>query len=233
MDGNGRRELPKIPEQPRPASVEELIGRLDLLPLRELLGMDEEDIRQVLAMLVAGRPKAAVGHTFGITFLKMAEVCDYIGWGLHWRIKKQTVGAMTVEEVKKRYNAGETNEAIAKIAGVSRERVRQVVEREGLRPRLELIHENRMRRAAESQAEQEQKKQASRERKAAQLAKLTEDMAEAQRLWAQGASRSEIAKAYGQNIRTMDWQIHRARKFLGPEWFPYRKDPITGADLGK
>lgn len=126
------------------------------------------------------------------------------------------------------YQADYSLASISRVADVSREYIRKVVKKEGLRPRgarLAEIRAERSRMAEEMAA----KKRADRlDRRQMRRQQMADWLREAQRKWDAGATIQEIADYYNLSLRSMSWYMHCARTKLGSPWFAHRSTASLG-----
>lgn len=231
--------LPSRAPRPKPETLEQLLAELDITLISDSLGLEEGDAKQAITRLYDGDIQRRVAQTYDLKYWYVRMLTDHLGWRTDWRrpgiITDFMVGKLTVEQVKVRFNAGDTLEAIGAAAGVTRERIRQVAQREGLVPRAVVREQRAVQRARDKALAKQEERRLRRERsnvlKQLSDERLAHLLQHANELWRQGLSHSAIAAAYNMKPNSMSWYIDRARKKLGATWFPRRSDPETRKPL--
>lgn len=222
--------LPPRSPSPRPVSLAELEAVVDLHTIADLLGVSVDRVRAGCGSLVAGETMASATRALGVPPNVMAIVSAYVGWSRSWvEPHVHRVGRLLRSEVIERLTSGEPAASIAQDAGVSRSRVGQAGDAAGVSVRsfAELRRAEEAITRVERQAEQAGLRIATRaDVQAKRQAAFAARWMEARRMWDAGASIDAIAAAHGIPPNSMSWHIHRARSWLGAEWFPHR-DPVA------
>lgn len=185
---------------------------------------------QVRARILAREKLKGIARDMRISWLALRAFATEVGYDPAWKRvhmtpPSKTVGCMTKMDVLRRFDAGETLDSIAKRAGVSRERIRQVAEKAGRHARQAGRHRTAVRRRAKIRAAIERrqaqlpakmKRTAERRRK-----KEVRFLTVARKLWRRGQTIRAIAQVYGLTTNSMGWWIYVGRKHL--RWFPHRQ----------
>ncbi|MGC4055839.1 MAG: sigma factor-like helix-turn-helix DNA-binding protein [Paludibaculum sp.] len=200
-----RWQLPPRPPRPKPMFPERELDELDLGLIARFVHLSIPDTRRFLLAIFQGDNLYRVGEAFDLSWHHLRPVADHLGWSLSWRVlgrnRKMTVGSMSVEEVIRRHLAGETLQAIGDLAGVTRERIRQIIKREGQPEKMTIIRAKAKIRDA-ALAEDRARRRAIREERSERLHELAKArflvfIEPARQAWANGATIESIAKQYG------------------------------------
>ena len=174
-------------------------------------------INRVGRYLQAGRAKPWVSKSTRLPARTVSHIATVIGWDITWKARSRTIGTLSRERMIALYNKGQTLEAIAHVAGVSRQRIQQAVAAEGCAPRMPLIKERGRERQAQQALRRAQRPQRQEAKRARQLAALTTFLKPAQQRWERGWTIARIAKHYDVPLNSMGWHIHAGRQQLN--WF--------------
>ncbi len=192
--------------------------------------LDGAQLRRIAARLKAGDSKQAIRRDEKLSYERVDAVARAMGWKRDWLSAAvwdhRRTCAIDEKEVLKRFDAGETLQAIGDRAGITRERVRQMVRDAGRtarriaqKPQVEERRRERERQRARARLQRQV--DALRRRRDADK-RLVKHLAKANALWREGRSISQIAKAYRVPSNSMGWYIFMARTRLGAPWFPRR-----------
>ncbi|HYE05695.1 MAG TPA: sigma factor-like helix-turn-helix DNA-binding protein [Planctomycetota bacterium] len=192
--------------------------------------LDASQLRRIAARLKAGDSKQAIRRAEKLSYERVDAVARAMGWKRDWLAAAvwdhRRTCAIDEKEILKRFDAGETLQAIGDRAGITRERVRQIVRDSGRTARRiaqkPLVEERRRERERErARAKLQRQVEVLRRRRDADK-RLEKHLAKANALWRDGRSISQIAKAYRVPSNSMGWYIFMARTRLGAQWFPRR-----------
>ena len=217
----------------------------------------EAQHKKVREMLLAGQPLTAAAKETGLNYAVARRIAEEIGWSremvdvsIYYKRQAHT-GSLSIKEVVRLFNQNNSLTDIAKAAGVTHERIRQIVTLEGLESRR-----TKTRRAAEIRKIENDKAKAERRRerehekiiqlqmrekkaltlrlKRRALARknrmarrvefqrtLLQTMVRAQKLWNEGVRIRKIADTYGVSKARMAQMIRKSRETRG--WFKHRR----------
>jgi DNA-directed RNA polymerase specialized sigma24 family protein len=217
------------PPRDKPADAEVFLAELDLAAIASFARLALSEARALLLSLHAGETIGALTELHGLSWPRLRTIAEHVGWTTSWRRpgcnnspRATLVGTMLVTEVIRRHLAGESLAAIGQDAGVSRERIRQIIKREHQPSKLTLARERRVVREAKRAAYQEQRRLARAARFQARVERFRAFIEPARIAWAAGATIDEIAGRFGLSGNAMGWHIHRGRQWLGSDTFPHR-----------
>ena len=183
--------------------------------------LSHEQRQIVLAQLQAGSTLTSIIEKTGLTLSSIRPLADSIGWKPQPRIhppKKNTVGKLKLDDLLTLYDAGVRQSDLARRANVSRERIRQIINRSG-RPAdhtKKLIQ--RLERTQKRQADVSRRREIG---KAATLKKNRIFLTKANHMWEQQETTRSIATTYDLSMSSMHRWIYTGRKQFG--WFARRK----------
>ena len=213
------------------STIVELRARLHIGAYQRSVHVTDAQREEAVRWLRAGKTLTWTAEQMKLSLLRIRRMAREIGWDRSWvpasevSRRSSTVGCMPVSALLKQFDAGKTLQHIAQQAGVSRERIRQVIEREGRPPRRIALarraaqRAQRLQRYRQRQAVLRVKSKARTQRRT--LAKLRTFLRAAQRQWLAGATIRTIAAHYGLTRTAMGWWIFTGRTRLG--WFPRRQ----------
>lgn len=186
--------------------------------------------RDCLRRLRARESVTAISRTTGEPVSRVRALARSIGWEYSWVSRKgdgatKTIGRLPKDKLDHLLAQGLSLTAVAKRAGVSHQRVAQVVKAMGLpsqqvrmrpwRKKATLAKERWL------QVRRERWLKDRARRRAARMPKLRHFLSRANRLYGEGLSIGQIAKRYRIPPNSMSWWIFRGRRELG--WFPKRR----------
>lgn len=221
-------EMPFYPSEPM--TQKEVDERSKILNKSKEANIDEK-AKEVLRIVFDGHSiKTASGRT-GLHYQKCRKIAIEAGWNVSFRdkkllnkkgLKKSTI---SVEEILDRYDKGESQSSIARDAGVSRERVRQIIienDRLGQREKSRLVKQSQapylnLIKVLKSILKQRKKEENKRIRYESDLVKWQK----ARELWDQDVEISEMVKELKIKESNLKWYIGKLRSKYG--WFPNRK----------
>ena len=186
-----------------------------------------DDVRR---RILAREKLTDIARDAGITWTVLRAFATEVGYDPEWKklhMKKPSlmVGRIPKAEALRRFDAGETLDAIATRSGVSRERIRQIANKCGRQPRHIARHQAALLRRARLNAVRQRQRAlriVSKKRTAERRAKTTARyLKKARKLWQRGDLIRAIAKVYGLQPNSMAWWIFIGRKQFG--WFPRRR----------
>ncbi|MBA3845657.1 MAG: hypothetical protein H0X45_03305 [Planctomycetes bacterium] len=192
--------------------------------------LDAAQLRRISARLKAGDSKQAIRRDEKLSYERVDAVARAMGWKRDWLAAAvwdhRRTCVIDEKEVLKRFDAGETLQAIGERAGITRERVRQIVRDSGRTPRRvaqkpQVEERRRERERQRARARLQRQVDALRRRRDADK-RLEKTLTKANALWRAGSSISQIAKTYRVPSNSMGWYIFMARSRLGAQWFPRR-----------
>ena len=214
----------------------------DCAAVARALGLPIDVVSRIVESLRRGDQMMVCRGKTGSRISVIRRVAAQIGWRHSWRRRALQVGNQTRASVLASYDAGIEIPDIAREAGVSVQRIRQVAAEEGRAPRGKLprperderIRREDQRRVAREQAAQQRDvlkttrstdARIRAERRAARRADLERSVPRAHDLWCQRVPLADIAAAYRVSEGAMKYLIQQARR-LRPDWFPHRS-PVT------
>ena len=165
-----------------------------------------------------GEPLTKVAQLPGVSRKHIILFAYRLGWTKAWK-KPSTgpVGALSREDIFARFDAGESLVSIARLAGRTLERIRQVIAASGRAP----IRVQRKKTEKQRKELVRQKKRAERAaRRQAKRQKWRDAFQRAHELWLKGWSMDRIAQDYGLSRGSLGGHIHRGRHEYG--LFPRR-----------
>ncbi len=192
--------------------------------------LDAAQLRRIAARLKKGDSKQAIRRDEELSYERVDAVARAMGWKRDWLSAavwdhRRTCG-IDEKEVLTRFDRGETLQAIGDRAGITRERVRQIVRDSGRTPRRVAqkpqVEERRRSRERERVRRRLQRQVDVLRRRREADKRLEKYLVKANALWREGRSISQIAKAYRVPSNSMGWYIFMARSRLGAVWFPRR-----------
>lgn len=191
-----------------------------------------DELKRIEENLKRGASIKEICEATGRPRCSIRKVAESFGWRRSWlkhapRGLSHTVGHLTREEIFTHYDAGVSNSEIARQAGVSPERIRQVIAQSG-RDSASTKHARvmleRLKEQAERSAQYRAQRSLNRERRKAEhraYLNLAETM------WP-NSTIYQIAEAYGLAPNSMSWWIFYGRKNFG--LFPKRTRSRTPQD---
>lgn len=180
--------------------------------------------------ILARETLSGIARDLGIQWAVLRAYATEVGYDpawkkLHHKKPSLMVGRMPKAEVLRRFDAGETLDAIATRSGVSRERIRQIADKSGRQPRHIARHQAALLRQSRLIAARQRRRAlriANKKRTAERRAKTgARYLRKARPLWQRGDSIRTIAQVYGLSPNSMAWWIFSGRKQFG--WFPRRR----------
>jgi AraC-like DNA-binding protein len=221
-------------------------SRADVLALRHRLGIpprkpervraatvDLDRRRRVLLAIAAGMPLDWIADAVGLSPWERSRVAEVVGWDRSWvnpalflREKATAIGRLSRADIALLHQQGWGLDVIGRLAGVSRERIRQVARDQGceaIRSRQQRVRTHRQETQAKERAERQRLKP-DLMAKAAQQRRDTFEVtwAQARQWWDEGVPLPEIARRCGVSSNSMSWTIHTGRSLYG--FFPYREE---------
>lgn len=199
-------------------------------PQRKLPPLAERK-ESIKADLLAGSLRSTLDRKYGVPYPVVKAIADGLGLpdnrGAH---KSDRCGSMTKADVYRFHKAGVRHPEIADWAGVSRERIRQVVRDAGLVPRRVTQQERaKIRKAQRVKDSIKYHQEVARLKPihaAARIKNRCDSMVKANKMWAKGDWMKVIAKDLGIPISSLGWHIGFCRKFGAkcgrPGMFPKR-----------
>lgn len=198
--------------------------------------MDHLQTREFLNLLDEGYGVANASRKLEIKYSDGYKVARDHGWSRKFKNKKinkkVTFGVfkqitLSLEEILERYNSGESQSSIAKSAGCSRERIRQIVIANGCQSAREKIKVRNQQIAPYVSLIKTLKKLIRKKNQAQsrvgniKLEKDTKYWEHARQLWDQDIQIDEMCKILNMKASSFNWYIGVLRKKYG--WFPNRK----------
>jgi hypothetical protein len=181
--------------------------------------------------LLGGALRTPLAKKYHVYFHEIKRIADSLGLKDNRGAKpSDKCGKMTKKEVLDLHKQGVKHPFIAKRAGVSRERIRQIVEKAGLVPRrFTQQAELKIRKAQKAKDLADRRKERERLKPihaAAAIKKRCEYMGKANEMWAKGDWMKVIAKDYKIPMSSLSWYIGFCRKHGAecgsPGMFPQR-----------
>lgn len=181
------------------------------------------------SLLVEGYTIKKASDFTGIPYASARRRAIKIGWNIKWRkkpIRDSTNSKIKIShgEILSRYDNGECQSSIARDAGCSRERIRQIIKQNGKISALEKRRRNREKRAPFIAAHASLVivlKSYIRKLRKEQINKRKKDRDEyfkiANEMYQNGYELSEIAKYYKIKMGSLNWEIGHLRMRRG--WF--------------
>jgi hypothetical protein len=218
------------------------ISRSIVMTIRRAIGIraavksafiiDPQVREDLITALRAGTPLSWAGERLHLSPKRARDVATEIGWDRTWvesstwqSSKSERIGRLTRTKICALFKQNQTLEQIGNRAGVSRERIRQIVRDAGIEARNVTRAKARFARLlddVERTVRKQREEPARRKRRQLEQRRhLTRFLKKARRLWDAGALIAEIADAYGVSTNSMSWHLHAGRVHLG--WFPHRQ----------
>jgi hypothetical protein len=201
---------------------------LDMPSIAQYLGISEKQAIGIVRKLFEGQTVALAFNNFEIPSRRRKGLMLHIGWTCTWRrlplngCSSDFVGSLSKADAIALFKQGNSLVAIGAIAGVSRERIRQIVLVAGLPSRRVMIQ-------AKKQEEKQQRIQRRQERlekieiaKKVRWENLAKRFQKANEMWHANFTTSQIAKECRVSTNSMSWYANILRYKLGPGWFPLR-----------
>lgn len=176
-------------------------------------------VNELERLLRSGLPLGRARRQVKLSQIPARKVATMIGWDTSWVTPpvRDHVGSMKKSEVVARVHAGESLAVVAERAGVSRERIRQMLVSLGDPGVSKRTRDTRAGLIPDPIAV---RKAAAAERREQRRRDFMAGLTLAKEMWAKGKPTREIADAYGLSTSKMSWRIHAGRKRL--KWFPHR-----------
>lgn len=176
-------------------------------------------VHELERLLRSGLPLVRARRQLKLSQVAARKAATVIGWDISWvsPVVRDHVGSMKKSEVVARVHVGESLAVVALRAGVSRERIRQMLVSLGDPGVSKRTRDARAGLIPDPIAE---RKAAAAERREQRRRDFVAGLTVAKEMWALGKPTREIADAYGVSTSKMSWRIHAGRKRL--KWFPHR-----------
>lgn len=187
---------------------------------RQASPLDHPQKEKIITWIKEGKALKWIGQQLAFPISVIRPIAASIGWHRSWVVntpRRTHVGRIAIAQVLAWYESGRTLADIGSRAGVSRERIRQVVMREGKEPRRVILARIREAKAVLKKRAQQLKV---KQRQSRRLKFLKERLAVAHRLWKQGESVKDIAHHGHMGLSSLLGYITKARGELG--WFTPR-----------
>lgn len=192
--------------------------------------LPRSDVVAIMAAIAANEKKLRIARRFDVPYESLnfiATCCGRPARRMDLRAPDDRMcGQLTWGKIAELHADDVGHNAIGAMAGVSRERIRQVTVAMNLTSRSQLLaqHRTEVEAARHSTYIVRRGELAARRasERAARVKAFGTYMAKAKKMWAANASIGAIAEAYGERPGSMAWKIHTARRQLGEEWFPRR-----------
>lgn len=201
------------------------------IPARPRIVITVEQKAECLRRLRAGEPLNQVARAIDLGVVSVRNLAETIGWDESWsrqhRLPKPAmkIGRLSRARIEAELRKGANRSRLARLAGVSPQRIGQIATYAGIPGRRELLRPKReAARLAKEKDRDKARKRRLRERLARPAryrAKLRKYLAKARTLHRRGKGISEIAKVYRMPTNSMAWWLFRGRRDLG--WFPVRQ----------
>lgn len=182
-----------------------------------------EPAKSMALILADGYTQKACADRFEVSLSAVRGVAMVVGWHPRWRRSragltyKNRQTKLSWEEIAAEYKGGKTLEQVGEMAGVTRERIRQILYYQGIVPMRDMVPARKIERLQRIRHDQALRSAARTQEK---TALIENKYAPWRQMWAEGLTLAEMGERVKKKPSAVAATIHHLRERT--DWFPYR-----------